>query len=229
MDTINHSNRKAYNWLIYDINQRCMVSKCHLYQGVLYDLGSGESPYRDFFLNYANHYVAVDWSGSFHDTKADIIADLNLPLPIGDSIADTVVSLSVLEHLYEPQLMLCEAFRILKSGGSLVLQVPWQWRIHEAPYDFFRYTPFGLEYMLKKAGFEDVVVEPQAGVFTSLILKFNYFSRKAIRGPRIARFLIARTLSVFWFVGQKLAPFLDRLDGDWKLEACGYFVTAKKI
>ena len=80
--------------------------------------------------------------------------------------------------------MLNEAFRILKPGGAIVLQVPWQWRVHEAPHDYFRYTPYGLKYLFEKAGFVDVVVEPQSGFFTMWILKMNYFSTRFIRGPR---------------------------------------------
>ena len=78
--------------------------------------------------------------------KADIVADLNKPLPIESEVADVVVSISVLEHLCEPMTMLSESFRILKPGGSILLQVPWQWWIHEAPYDFYRYSPYGLNY-----------------------------------------------------------------------------------
>ena len=115
----NHSNRRSHNWLIYDIGDLFLQKNTSHYKGVLYDLGSGESPYSDFFLQYAETYIAVDWSGSFHATKADIAADLNKPLPIESEVADTVVSLSVLEHLCEPQMMLNEAFRILKPGGRL--------------------------------------------------------------------------------------------------------------
>src|SRR5665647_331058 len=172
----NHSNRRAHNWLIYDIGDNFLQKYAPLYKGVLYDLGCGESPYQEFFLRYADKYVGVDWAGSFHDTKADIAADLNKPLPIESEVADTVVSLSVMEHLCEPQTMLNQARRILKPGGVMVLQVPWQWWIHEAPYDFFRYTPYGLKYLFEKASFIHVVVEPQSGFFTTWILKMNYFS-----------------------------------------------------
>lgn len=54
----------------------------HHFQDTLYDLGAGESPYKDFFLQHAQQYIAVDWVGSLHNTKADITADLNQPLPI---------------------------------------------------------------------------------------------------------------------------------------------------
>lgn len=225
----NHSNRKACNWLAYQTSDYFLEKLTPNYKGVLYDFGAGESPYKDFFLRYSQEYIAVDWAGSFHDTKADIAADLNKPLPIESNVADTVVSLSVLEHLCEPQTMLNEAFRILKSGGHIVLQVPWQWWIHEAPYDFYRYTPYGLKYMLEKAGFVNVVVEPQSGFFTMWILKFNYFSLRSIRGPRPLRWLIKAVLLPLWYIGQKSAPLLDKLDKNWALETSGYFVTAKKF
>lgn len=125
-----HTNRRAHNWLIYDIGDHFLLKFSSNFKGVLYGLGVGESPYRDFFLQYADQYIAVDWAGSYHDTKADIAADLNKPLPIETVVADTEVSLSVLEHLCEPQTMLNEAIvfssrmaqwccRCLGNGGCM--------------------------------------------------------------------------------------------------------------
>ncbi len=223
-----HGNRAQYNWLAYKSSDRILEGHAALYKGVLYDLGAGESPYRNFFLRHADQYVAVDWSDSHHATMPDIVADLNEILPLASDVADTVVSLSVLEHLSDPQTMLNEAFRILKSGGGIVLQVPWQWRIHEAPHDYFRYTPHGLEYLMRKAGFVDIRVEPQAGFFSMMTLKMNYFSLRLILGPWLLRKAIGAVFSVCWYIGQKVAPLLDRLDRDWALETSGYFVTARK-
>ncbi len=224
----NHTNRRAHNWLIYNVGDRFLQQFIHHYKGTLYDLGAGESPYKNFFLQHAQQYIAVDWAGSLHNTKADIAADLNHPLPISSEVADTVVSLSVMEHLCEPQTMLNEAYRILKPGGSLVMQVPWQWWIHEAPYDFFRYTPYGLKYMFDKAGFVDVVIEPQSGFFTMWLLKFNYFSLRLIRGTRPQRWVIKAFLLPIWYCNQIAAPYMDKLDKNWAAEASGYFLTARK-
>jgi SAM-dependent methyltransferase len=114
-----HSNRKAHNWLIYNVSDSWLnVLKVH-FTGTLYDLGCGESPYKTWLLNHADQYIGVDWSGSYHETTADIVANLNEPLPIENEVADTVLSLSVMEHLSEPQVMLKEANRILKPGGGL--------------------------------------------------------------------------------------------------------------
>jgi len=223
-----HLNRQANNWLVYDIGDRSLQEHSQYYKGVLYDLGAGESPYKDFFLRYADQYVSVDLAGSYNVAKADIAADLNKPLPIESGVADTVVSLSVMEHLCEPQMMLNEAFRMLKPGGALVLQVPWQWWIHEAPNDYFRYTPYGLRYMFGKAGFVDIQVKPQSGFFTMWILKFNYFTLRFVRGPKLLRWLMKGCLIPLWFIGQVLAPLLDKLDKNWEAEASGYFVIARK-
>lgn len=161
-----HTNRRAHNWLIYDIGDHFLLKFSSSFKGVMYDLGAGESPYKDFFLEYADQYIAVDWAGSFHNTKADIATDLNKPLPIESDVADTVVSLSEMEHLCEPQTM---------------------W-----------------------------------------VLKMNYFSQRLICGPRPLCWAIKTVLLPFWYLGQKVAPLLDRIDKNWALETSGYYVTAKK-
>lgn len=228
--TKNHPNKGWHNWLAYKCIEKILLKHAHseLYKGVLYDLGAGEAPYKDFFLRYAQRYVAVDWAISCHNTNVDIDADLNKILPIDSAVADTVVSISVMEHLCEPQVMLGEAFRILKPGGNIVVQVPWQWWIHEAPYDFFRYSPYGLKYLFEKAGFTAINIEAQAGFFTTVALKLNYFSMRFVRGPLFFRWMLKAILLPFWYLSQKVAPVLDTLDKNWALETSGYFVTAKK-
>ncbi|MDZ7662809.1 methyltransferase domain-containing protein [Thiohalophilus sp.] len=206
-----------------------MEKHSHLYRGVLYDLGCGETPYKDFFLQYADKYVGVDWSSSYHNTNTDVSANLNEPLPIEPNVADTIVSLSVLEHLCEPQTMLNEAYRILKPGGNIIIQVPWQWQIHEAPYDFFRYTPYGLRYLLEKSGFTDIAIYPQTGYFTTSVMKFNYFTKRCfIRGPKWLRRVMYGVLWPFWQIDQYIAPLLDKIDRNWSLESQGYYVLSKK-
>lgn len=223
----NHSNRGAHNWLIYDSSDKFLQKFTPYYRGVLYDFGCGETPYREFFLRHADKYVGVDWVGSYHDTKADIAADLNKPLPIDSAVADTVVSLSVMEHLCEPQTMLNEAFRILKPDGAMVLQVPFMWWVHEAPYDYYRYTRYGLVYMFEKAGFVDVKVVATSGFWVMWTLKFNYQTTRLIRGPWPIRKLISILMHIVWFVDQPIALWLDKY---WKCEqeTAGYFVFARK-
>ena len=133
-----------------------------------------------------------------------------------------------MEHLCEPQIFLNESYRILKKDGTIILSVPWMWWIHEAPYDYFRYTPYGLKYMFEKAGYRDIHIQPTTGFFSMWFLKMNYFSLKWIKGSKIRRALTKAFLIPFWYTAQKLAPWLDSLHRGWSLESAGFFVVAKK-
>ena len=133
-----------------------------------------------------------------------------------------------MEHLYEPQTMLNEAYRILKLNGNILLTVPFLWCIHEATHDYFRYTPYGLKYMFEKAGFKHIKVVPSAGFFSMWILKMNYFSARFIRGPIPLRLIIRGSLIPIWFIMQAIAPYLDKLDRNPELESAVYTVVAIK-
>lgn len=210
-----HPNRSPENWLLYECGDEALVRLQDRLKGSVYDLGCGEMPYRDWVLQFADRYVGVDWSNSLHKIKADILADLNEPLPIEDGVADVVLSFSALEHLREPETMVREAHRILKPGGSIVIQVPFMWWVHEAPHDYYRFTRFGLEYLLRKAGFTDIQVDANTGFWVMWVAKFNYQTTRLIRGPRILRFGVAIVLRIIWFMGQRAARLLDRR---WKCE-----------
>lgn len=223
-----HSNKKPYNWLIYNISDKWLESYSKYYKGTLVDLGCGEAPHKNYFLQYVDKYIGVDWTNTLHNSKADIISDLNKKIEIENDFADTIISLSVMEHLCEPQIFLNESYRILKKDGTIILGVPWMWWIHEAPHDYFRYTPYGLKYMFEKAGYKDIQVQPTTGFFSMWFLKMNYFSLKWIKGSKIRRAFTKAFLIPFWYTSQKLAPWLDNKHRGWSLESAGFFVVAKK-
>ena len=222
-----HPNRGPHNWLIYDVGDKFLLAHRRLYRGDLYDLGCGDMPFKSFFLQHCEHYIGVDWNSSLHPTVPDIAADLNATLPIPDSAADTVVSISVLEHLREPRIMLSEAHRILRRGGHIILHVPFQWHVHEAPYDFFRFTRFALQDLLEQAGFSEIDIEPTTGFWSMWVLKLNYQLKKLVRGPAAVRIVMQLALAIPWWLNQHLARLLDRV---WRGqdETAGYVVTATK-
>lgn len=216
------------NWLAKNKYNQLIKHRAPSIIGVVIDFGCGERPFETDILMYADSYIGVDWSSTIHLLKADIVADLNKPLPIETESADHIVSFEVLEHLAEPQVMLSEAFRILRPNGGLTLSVPFQWWVHEEPWDYQRFTRYGLEYQLKKAGFDNIVIQPTTGFWSMWILKLNYQLARLIRGPRITRMLIRLILIPCWWLWQTLAILLDAI---WKeeRETAGYFVTAQKL
>lgn len=221
-------NRLMHNWLIKKaVNDKVRARLPALKNGHVLDLGCGTRPFDVDILGYANKYVGVDWGNTLHGLRADIVADLNEPLPIPDASFDHVVSFEVLEHLREPQTMLAEAFRILKPGGTITVSTPFMWWVHEAPWDFFRYTRFGHQHLLSKTGFTEIAVQPTTGFWSMWFLKLNYQLARLIRGPRTIRRLIRAALIPFWWTTQTIAPLLDRIWPE-ENETAGYFVTAMK-
>lgn len=220
-------NRLSHNWLIKKALNDKIRRLLPQLSGQVVDLGCGTRPFEEDILQFAREYVGVDWSNTLHNLSADILSDLNEPLPISGDSADHIVSFEVMEHLREPTIMLSEAFRILRTNGSITVSTPFQWWVHEAPWDYYRYTCYGHKYLFEKAGFVDIHVQATTGFWTTWFLKFNYQTTRLIRGPRWKRILVRALLIPFWWINQQLARVLDRW---WKAEeeTAGYVVTARK-
>ena len=53
-----------------------------------------------------------------------VLANITSPLPLKSARFDHVIMLAVLEHLPQPDAVMCEVFRILAPGGSLIMTWP---------------------------------------------------------------------------------------------------------
>lgn len=107
------------------------------------------------------HYVALDYpatSERFYGSKPDVFGDASR-LPFADDGVDHIVCLQVVEHLSDPSGSLREMQRVLRPAGCAWLSIPFVYPIHNEPYDFQRYTEFGLRREAAAAGFELVSIE----------------------------------------------------------------------
>jgi SAM-dependent methyltransferase len=77
--------------------------------------------------------------------------------PFPDNQFDSVLTNQVLEHVFNPTEFLSEINRVLKPKGYLLLTVPFVWDEHEQPFDYGRYSSFGIKHILEKNHF--VIVE----------------------------------------------------------------------
>ena len=219
---MNKLNYWAPNWLAIDLNNKVVRDLLPELWGRVIDLGCGSAPYKPDIQKVAAEYIGVDWPNSAHDqASVDIAANLSAAFPIRDECADVAVSFQVLEHIPEPQYFVSECHRILKPGGKIILTTPFMWHVHEAPHDYFRYTRYGLTYLLEQAGFTQVDIREVTGFWQMFVLKFNYYTRRFASGP------LRYIWIPIWFLGQVLAPLLDRLD-KCPGETAGYRAIARK-
>jgi hypothetical protein len=120
----------------------------------------------------------------------------------------------------EPGRVLREIARVLAPGGSLLLIVPQEWEVHQAPHDYYRYTRYGVRYLLGQAGFTDVHVYPCGGYFRLL-------SRRLLSGLQFFRGAWILPAALLLAPPALLLPLLDSLDRDRNF-TLGYICTARK-
>jgi SAM-dependent methyltransferase len=87
-------------------------------------------------------------------------------LPFADAAFDTVLAAEMLEHIPDPNACVAEIARVIKPGGRFLLTVPLVAPLHQWPFDFYRFTPKGIEAIVERHGFEVERVTPR-GNFAS--------------------------------------------------------------
>ena len=141
------------------------------FHGTFLDIGCGVMPYKGLITSApsrVNKYLGLDLAGSeIYRAAVDLRWD-GKTMPLADASVDCAMATEVLEHCPDPLVVLREARRVLKPGGVFFFTVPFVWPLHDAPYDFYRYTPFALEKLLAEAGFTDVKLGAMSGWNASL-------------------------------------------------------------
>ncbi len=133
---------------------------------LILDAGAGDCPYKHLFAHA--HYESADF-GQVDKEYGDITYTCDLAkVPVEADRYDLVLLTQVLEHIPEPLTVLQEMHRLLKPAGQLWLSTPLYFAEHEAPYDFYRYTQFGLRHLLESAGFNIDRMEWLEGYYGSL-------------------------------------------------------------
>jgi SAM-dependent methyltransferase len=86
---------------------------------------------------------------------------INVP----DQDFDGFLLIEVLEHLENPDVVLSEAFRILRHGGWGIATMPFMYPVHADPADMQRWTADKFRLELERAGFVEIDIQPMGGAF----------------------------------------------------------------
>ncbi len=177
----------------------------------LLDIGCGEKPYRRYFT--AQHYVGIDLP-TYGLQAVDLFGSA-LRIPFRDATYDTVLCTEVLEHVSEPDQLFDEVTRLLKSGGTLILTTPQTWGLHMEPYDYFRYTRYGLEALAQQAGLTVQSIQPTCGVWATLGQRAvdAIYSRYGVNKPLLIRGLVL-VICAIWLTSALLQDRIGHHRGD---------------
>ena len=175
------------------------------------DVGCGDKPYEGILKEQAAFYIGIDVPWSYHDVaKANIFSSADC-LPFSDNQFDVIFCTEVLEHLPDTSLALKEFYRVCKPNGYLFLSVPFLHGIHESPHDYYRFTRYGLKYVIEMSGFKPISINPIGEMIAvnitflvQLLIKVSRAISKVLKIDLI-RNLILNTFFIFFaYLPQKL-------------------------
>lgn len=198
--------------LARELLYQSMAERAHYARGKMLDVGCGSKPYRALFSN-VELYVGLDMPSV---PEADIHADGQF-LPFCGESFDTVTLNQVLEHVPEPAQLMREVARVLRPEGVLILTTPQTWGLHLEPYDFYRYTRYGLGYLADRAGLAVIEIAPTCGLWATLAQRladtlahtYTHVHRPAYFAVRI---IAAPLLLCGYLLDRSLGPRGDTLD-----------------
>lgn len=145
--------------------------------GKVLDLACGIMPYKEFLMSdNIEQYIGVDLEPTeyHHDVKPDLYWN-GSEIPLPDASVDFVFATEFLEHYFDTAMVLKEIKRVLKPEGTFFFTVPAVWPLHEAPYDYHRFTPFALEEHFKNAQFSNSNIKSLGGNYYSFALSIALF------------------------------------------------------
>jgi SAM-dependent methyltransferase len=82
-----------------------------------------------------------------------------------DSV-DLILIPNLIHHVKNQNMLFKEVSRVLKVGGHLYLFEPLVRELHQIPDDYLRYTPFGLNEIMKNFGFSEIKTCTTGGPFS---------------------------------------------------------------
>jgi SAM-dependent methyltransferase len=161
-------------------------------RGRLLDVGVGERPYGALFARHVSRYVGLEYppvADNLHPEIWDRLEEIRgvvdvfgdgQRLPFRDGSFGTLLSLEVLEHVPDPDRCLAEFARVLEPGGRLLISVPFAAPLHQLPFDFYRFTPRGIETLLQRNGFEVEQIEPRGNFASAAGSTLSHYILRAL-------------------------------------------------
>jgi len=203
-------------------------------KGKILDVGCGLQPYRSLIAADAS-YLGIDISGAqthFGFQTPDTIYYAGDRWPVESGTIDCVLCVETLEHVKDSCGFVAEISRSLRSGGRVIITVPFCARWHFVPHDYWRFTPSGFATLFENSGLVDLKVYARGNQLTVACYKvmavvFSLFSKANRRLGRWLPRALLGILSLPIFLPAFLLANLS-LCVPGTVDCLGYTVLARK-
>jgi SAM-dependent methyltransferase len=115
------------------------------------DQDGGGVTYREYFA-HADRYLTSEPTPG----QCDLALDVRSMPTVADESCDAVFCSGVLEHVDDCHVAVRECWRVLKAGGTFLVGVPFAQPLHRAPQDFWRFTEYGVRFLLRAFAIDDL-------------------------------------------------------------------------
>jgi SAM-dependent methyltransferase len=189
------------------------------------DAGAGTAPFRSLF-EHARYETADFEKVDKLYSPSTYVCSLE-SIPVEDGRFDFIVFNQVMEHLPDPKSVLAELNRVLKPTGKMIYSGPFFFEEHEQPYDFYRYTQFGLRELFSATGFSIERLDWLEGYFGTAGYQLNSLARNLPLKPQylgggIVGVALVPFMILFKVVFGVLSILFHRLEMRVKFKQKGY-------
>lgn len=189
---------------IYDF----LVEKAKIVEGRFLDFGCGSMQYKSIFVEKGKveKYEGLDVeSANDFGLHADNITYYDgVNVPFEDETFDAVMAVEVFEHVEHLDDVLAGIYRVMKRNGILIATMPMTYPLHMSPYDYRRFTKYGLEAYLMNLGFTKIEIQPST-TMKSTIRRMKMIQWEA-KTPRLLEWRIYKLyvlISNLMFIAEK--------------------------
>lgn len=198
--------------------------------GLVLDIGAADR-WIESKLSSGVEYLALDYPATGRDlysARPTVFGD-GASLPFGGACFDGVLCLEVLEHVPDPESVLKEITRVLKPGGRAWISMPFLYPLHDAPFDFQRFTEYGLRRSMRRAGLEITSLRKSghairtAGLLVCLAIAGGVYTRRGW-----VKWLLLPVVAIMVLLVNVAAWALSFLWPDWSHIASGHELEVSK-